>query len=101
MLLEQKAVDAVCLNIVNAPANGVESDPVQLLDLFETLDARIKAAGPKAEAAEYDRQRIADLRLGITNAPGGVTVYHEKLHLLEIFKALAALAPTKPKAEKE
>lgn len=84
-MITQNQLDAVRRNILDAPASIVASQREELLEVLAAVQARADVAG-RIDGVRWD---VVDaLRQGVRNAPPGVVVYHEKLHLLMVFDAL-------------
>lgn len=91
--VEETTIEEIRQNVVESPASYVGNARDAVLVLCDQLDALLKG-GPIPDAV--DQTTCFGIIEGVRNAPAGVMVYHEQVHLLLVLEAYDLLS--KPKS---
>lgn len=91
--VQETTIEEIRQNVVESPASYVGNSREAMLMLCDQLDTLLKA-GEIPEAV--DQTTCFGIIEGVRNAPLGVIVYHEQLHLLLVLEAYDLLSKPKP-----
>jgi hypothetical protein len=87
--METSRYEAIRKNILDAKVGIIPNEEADANALIDLLDVREQVAGRGVNGIEW--AVVDGLRKGIRNAPRGVTVFHERLQLLQLFEAIDLL----------
>ena len=93
--VQETTIEEIRQNVVDSPASYVGNSREAVLVLCDQLDALLKA-GEIPEAV--DQTTCFGIIEGVRNAPAGVMVYHEQVHLLLVLEAYDLLSKPKSKS---
>lgn len=87
--METARYESLRKNVLDAKVGIIPNKEADANALIDLLEVREQQAGRGVNGIDWPV--VDGLRQGIRNAPRGVTVFHERLQLLQLFEAIDLL----------